>query len=156
MGEPAAQIVAVSGEVLLDGKPVRGASVVFVPQDKSLGVRFEMSYAETDEDGKFQLRISEQKEGAYEGLNYVLISKADHRFKRTETGPFPFPSDGIRGGEQDLMRLHREYLGTEMDLIPSFYNSESELVFEVKRSESNYAKFELSSVDPLLETNSRE
>ncbi len=65
------ETVEARGVVLLDGKPVEGASVVFVPVDPS----GHQAYAVTDEDGEFELRAFPAKSGAVPGKYKVTVSK---------------------------------------------------------------------------------
>ena len=61
----------VSGIVTLDGKPVDGASVVFVPaQSPGWG-----AYAITDSSGRFVLKSSEEVSGAVPGKYFVQVTK---------------------------------------------------------------------------------
>jgi hypothetical protein len=62
--------VPVSGLVTLDGVPVDGAQVIFVPDASGTG-----AYGSTDSAGKFALRISEKKDGAIPGNYKVQVSK---------------------------------------------------------------------------------
>ena len=63
--------VPASGVVTLDGKPVDGAQVIFVPNPPaSTG-----AYASTDMNGKFSLRAFEEKDGAVPGAYKVQVSK---------------------------------------------------------------------------------
>jgi hypothetical protein len=61
----------VSGVVLLDGKPVDGAQVVFVPT----GSPGYGAYATTDSQGRFQLKSSEDVSGAVPGKYLVQVTK---------------------------------------------------------------------------------
>lgn len=63
--------VPVSGIVLLDGQPVDGAMVVFVPtQSPGYG-----AYAMTDGSGRFQLKSSDDVMGAVPGDYLVQVTK---------------------------------------------------------------------------------
>lgn len=65
------QTAPVSGVVLLDGQPVEGAMVVFVPtQSPGFG-----AYAMTDSSGRFQLKSSEDVSGAVPGNYLVQVTK---------------------------------------------------------------------------------
>jgi len=65
------QTAPVSGIVLLDGQPVEGAMVVFVPtQSPGYG-----AYAMTDSSGRFQLKSSEEVSGAVPGNYLVQVTK---------------------------------------------------------------------------------
>jgi hypothetical protein len=68
----------VSGRITLDGQPVTGAQVVFVPQrrgsDNEAGY---YSMGETDSDGRYSLRTLEKdrRQGAVVAAHRVFISK---------------------------------------------------------------------------------
>lgn len=59
----------VEGVVLLDGKPVAGASIQFVPQGTGRDAT-----AETDHNGQFALSTFEPRDGAIPGTYKVVIS----------------------------------------------------------------------------------
>lgn len=61
----------VSGTVTLDGKPVAGAGVVFVPT----GTPAYGAYAMTDSAGRFTLKCSETVKGAVPGNYLVQVTK---------------------------------------------------------------------------------
>lgn len=65
------ETVAATGVVLLDGKPVEGASVVFAPAD---GAKYPAK-ALTDSSGHFSLDAFPSKEGAVPGKYKIQISK---------------------------------------------------------------------------------
>jgi hypothetical protein len=64
--------VEASGTVTLDGTPVAGASVVFVPVTPDAG---EAGFAITDEDGRYELGTGEEKNGGVPGSYMVQVSK---------------------------------------------------------------------------------
>ena len=71
------EFAPVSGQILLDGKPVSGARVVFMPQangDKLMVGPY--SNGETDDEGRFQLESVEPRpnQGAVVGPHRVVIS----------------------------------------------------------------------------------
>jgi hypothetical protein len=110
----------VSGIVTLDGEPLPKARIRFEP----VGPDGSPSYAKTDEDGHYELMFGVDKPGAMVGEHLVRITTA-----RQE------PAD----------RLGREMI-THPELLPSRYNTESELKREVK-SGSQTIDFELVSGD---------
>lgn len=65
------QTAPVSGTVTLDGKPVDGATVVFVPT----GTPAYGAYAITDSSGRFTLKSSETVTGAVPGGYLVQVTK---------------------------------------------------------------------------------
>ena len=60
--------VPVSGQVLIDGKPVKGGSIQFVP----VGAR--ASSSDLDEQGRFTLRCFEKDDGAVTGTHRVKVA----------------------------------------------------------------------------------
>lgn len=76
-GDSQFEFAPVSGQVLLDGKPVNGARVVFMPQasgDKLVVGPY--SNGETDDEGRFQLESVEPRPnaGAVVGPHRVVVS----------------------------------------------------------------------------------
>lgn len=65
-------MVPVSGTVSLDGKPLSGADVSFVPTGQTLG---QGAVGRTDKDGSFTLHGRRGGEGAATGSYKVVISK---------------------------------------------------------------------------------
>ncbi|MBC7351982.1 MAG: carboxypeptidase regulatory-like domain-containing protein [Thermogutta sp.] len=65
------QTAPVSGIVTLDGQPVDGATVVFVPT----GTPAYGAYAVTDSKGRFVLKSSETVSGAVPGKYFVQVTK---------------------------------------------------------------------------------
>lgn len=80
--------VPASGVVTLDGKPVDGAQVVFVPADAGVTG----AYGVTDASGRFSLRAFEQKDGAIPGQYLVQVSK-------TIEVRLPGPAGSVDGGD---------------------------------------------------------
>lgn len=60
--------VAVSGQVLIDGEPVKGGSIQFIPE----GAR--PSSGDLDENGRFTLRCFDKDDGAVVGTHRVKIA----------------------------------------------------------------------------------
>jgi hypothetical protein len=66
--------VAVKGTVTLDGQPVEGAMVAFVPADPGKG---EIAYGTTDKDGTFRLTTTKPNDGAVPGEYKVTVVYAE-------------------------------------------------------------------------------
>ena len=62
----------VNGTVLLDGKPVPAAFVVFTPHGNGRPAQ-----AKTDQDGRFTLAFTAARAGAIVGKHNVTVSTAD-------------------------------------------------------------------------------
>jgi hypothetical protein len=116
----------VSGRVTLDGQPVGGVHVGFQPLavggDKYPGGG---SYAITDDDGRFTLRFVEDgRPGAVVGMHRVEIA--------------------TRVGVPDNLHDTRGKPANPKAAIPTKFNRESTLTFEVKPGE-NGANFDLKT-----------
>ena len=68
-------LVKVTGTVMLNGEPLSGASVVFVP--KSIGDTSRSASGTTKEDGTFELTTLESGDGAFPGEYNVTITKRE-------------------------------------------------------------------------------
>ena len=150
-------IVRVSGIVTLDGEPLADANLVFIPfqasgeQDSFAPI----SVATTDAQGNYLLRITEQTEGAVVGWHYVLISK----FNRPQSDePTPATEPGSKPGDLPDRLLQQIELQRKLgrsfqfpgETLPSYYNSDSTLTFQVPREPTTNANFKLTTIDPLL------
>jgi hypothetical protein len=152
---PGQPIVAdVEGVVLLDGQPVAGARVLFVPFVLGLDDdEFEFSFATTDERGHFQLSMGDRTMGALSVRHRVLISKISGNKNQIlpgqdESGSSISSDPGVANG--DLVDWFGALTGmeTRVELIPEFYNKHSELTFDVPHAVKAFAQIELSSIDP--------
>ncbi len=72
-GDEGPELAVVRGTVTLDGKPVQGAIVQFVP----LGGEGTTSVAETDADGRYELQYTTNRSGAVVGECLVRIESGD-------------------------------------------------------------------------------
>ena len=118
--------VPVSGRVTLDGKPVVGVHVSFQPVatggDKNVGGG---SYAITDADGRFTLRLVEGgSTGAFVGKHRVEIT--------TRTGVDNATDTRVKPPDPKTV-------------IPAKYNRNSDLTFEVPPGGTDSADFALTS-----------
>src|SRR5437764_234944 len=69
------KLVPVRGRLLIDGAPVRGVEVTFMPEDEqTAGNAHPRAYGQTDTDGHFTLATAGQP-GAVIGNYRVIISK---------------------------------------------------------------------------------
>jgi hypothetical protein len=66
--------VKVSGVVTLDGQPVEGAVVAFIPVDPGKG---QMAHGTTDKEGVFNLSTSRPNDGAVPGEYKVTVTYAE-------------------------------------------------------------------------------
>lgn len=111
------EIATVEGTVLMDGKPLKNASVVFVPS----GGR--PAGGPTDDDGKYVLNFSGGRKGAIPGESRVQIT--------TKADPYTDENGKAVPGRRET--------------VPAEYNTQSTLTFNVKPGEKNVANFELKS-----------
>jgi hypothetical protein len=121
------RVVPVSGRVTLDGKPAAGVHVGFQPVatagNNNPGGG---SYAITDDDGRFTLRMVEG------GQSGAVVGK--HRVEIT-----------TRGAEADSGTDTRPKTGAPKTVIPPKYNRNSDLTFEVPSGGTDKADFTLTS-----------
>lgn len=118
----APQLGDVTGTILLDGKALDRAVVVFSPQAggrQSIGI--------TDKSGNYSLRFSDEAEGALIGTHGVVI---------TTEYPATSPADDDDGSA--VPEKGRP------ELLPARYHSQTTLTADVK-SGRNVANFELTS-----------
>lgn len=71
-GSSGPKLATVSGTVTLNGDPVTGVNVTFIPRQNG-----SPSYGSTDEDGNYQLLFTHQKYGAELGSHDVLIEQPE-------------------------------------------------------------------------------
>jgi hypothetical protein len=116
-GSSGPEIAYVIGKVTMDGKPLSHATVLFVPENgRPAG-------ATTDKDGHFVLNFSEGRKGAIPGTSIVRIMT-------------------FRDADQDE---NGETIPGSPETVPSRYNTESTLTFDVQPKKKNVANFELTS-----------
>lgn len=108
-------IVPVKGTVLLDGKPLEGAAVLFHPQaDERPAVGI------TDKRGTFHLTTRSQGDGAHVGLNKVSITKESDDPQLNDAEEVTDAEEGI----QDFTLItpaqyaSPELSGIEIDVYP--------------------------------------
>ena len=117
-------VTNVTGTVLMDGKPLAGAQVVFYPKDKlSLG---DSIPASTDEDGKFFLVKNIQSDVILKpGMYRVLVGKFSSKPPPNAKPPEEDPDyDAFRG----------------YNILPSVYNlkGKSPNIVEVKSGDNDF------------------
>lgn len=113
----------VSGNVTLDGKPLTNATVSFEPIAKrDDGVAGEISFGKLDGNGRFTLKTTSGESGAVVGNHRVRINTVREKSKV----------------DTDEVQPYKE-------VIPSRYNVETKLQFEVPADGTDVANFELHS-----------
>ena len=121
-------IAPVSGVVTLDGKPLAGASVLFMPVDGGVPGR-----AATKDDGSFSLTTFQEKDGALVGRHRVAVSKV-------ETTGATAGGDGL-SGKLDGRRMRTSWLTPERYGAPATSGLEA----TVERGGKNVFEFQLTS-----------
>lgn len=77
-GDGKLSVYPVSGTVLLNGKPLEGASVCFYPKDEAVvAAKTPLPQGTTDASGKFQLKTYEENDGAPAGEYGVSIVRME-------------------------------------------------------------------------------
>ena len=74
----APRLTEVNGVVLLDGKPLAGVRIEFIPED-SADRRLPFSQAETDDNGRYELRCENTQPGAVIGQHKVIVRRPSIR-----------------------------------------------------------------------------
>ena len=161
--DPPVQTAAVSGRITLDGQPLAGAKVIFIPERFQIGgQRVPYSYALTDENGRYKLTTVDGKLGAAVGRNLVFITtrnepvakqvggdnsesqRANDEKAETEKQP-----DGLEAEESSSKSEENnrgdagEQTARREEVVPFRYNIESEITFDVVRGTGNQANFDL-------------
>ncbi len=107
----------VTGVVTMDGEPLEGAAIEFVPT----GTEGSPSYGKTDSSGNFKMEFSSSATGVVPGEYQVSISTFD----------VADPDNDIPG---------------KKERVPSKYRGEnSELIVTVKEGEQNHFEFDIES-----------
>ncbi|QDV74799.1 carboxypeptidase-like regulatory domain-containing protein [Botrimarina mediterranea] len=116
----------VSGVVTLDGEPLSNARVQFQPQRSGESIVVgPTSFGTTDSTGRYSLSTRKHGKGAVVGTHRVSVSTFDQRLVD------PQNSDRVETLEEER--------------VPARYRAPTELVFDVPRSGSAEANFDLQS-----------
>jgi hypothetical protein len=111
------EIAYVEGRVTMDGKPLKDATVVFVPDNgRPAG-------ATTDEDGHYVLNFSQGRKGAIPGTSTVRIMT-------------------MRDAGMDE---NGQNVPGSPETVPDRYNANTTLEFTVEPNKKNVANFDLQS-----------
>ncbi len=124
----------VKGRVTLDGKPVAGATVLFVPEP---GNAARPASGLTDGDGNFQLTTYRMEDGAVPGAYRIVVSK---------TKAFPEPDPKHTGKQRSLDRLARNAARKEeKPLLPTIYSDPDKTPLRCTVPSADVVSVELSS-----------
>ena len=139
----------IHGTVTLDGLPVNKANVVFLPVKlRTVGDKImPLAYGITDAEGGFQLEYSDGRRELMAGTYTVMISKVAHSEDDEGRTVEPWRTALLPDTVSALAAFSEQG-----ETIPSIYNRNSSLLYEVEASPSiARPRFELSSIDRTLE-----
>lgn len=125
----------VKGRVLLDGQPVAGATVLFMPDPDGQG---RPATGTTDSDGYFYLTTYRRDDGALPGTYRIVVSK-------TEVGTVP-PNEDHASKERahDYLARHAGRKRAK-PLIPAIYSDAAKTPLRCTLPASDLVTVELSS-----------
>lgn len=147
------KLTPVSGKVTLDGEPVAGAKVVFLPRKLFVeqALPHPPSAAITDEQGVYHLQ-TDKTDGAPPGEYLVLVSKRDDKSALEEPD---LSIIELTRGTEELNRETPAESWMSAETIPSFFNWRTSLRFTVPPQGTTEADFQLSIADMPLDSGSR-
>jgi hypothetical protein len=122
---PRYQVAPVSGQVLMDNRPLAQAEVRFYPANPPKGAAVVYSHGQTDQQGNFTLKTflgDREVDGGLVGEDRVMITLNERDLDRA-------------GGPR----------GRPRELVPAQYNTNSKLTFTVPPEGSKDANFKLTS-----------
>ena len=145
-------VAPVSGVVTLDGQPLQGATVVFAPsgnrENRNPGP---FSTGTTDANGKYELILRDgSTHGAIVGNHKVGISLPETTDADVQVEIEKYIKDAQARGvlhevTPDEIDRIRDAAKRQMQRIPTEYNKDSRLRFEVKGNNVNTANFDLTT-----------
>lgn len=126
---------SITGKVLLDGQPLAGAMLSFVPDASSPDLM--EGYAKTNDQGNFEMRTlgNGNQKGILPGKYIVLISKKESY----DTG---------KKKPSEVMYGEMETVFAERDIVPVFYSDSQKtpLTAVVENGKNPVFQFELNSI----------
>jgi hypothetical protein len=116
----------VTGKVILDGKPLAGATVTFIPEGTNPGPT---SSGQTDSNGQYSLALvtDAHVKGAVVGKHKVKIS-------------------AMEGGGDSAAGADPK---PRVDKVPAEYNTNSGITFDVPAGGTSSADFKLDTIAPM-------
>jgi hypothetical protein len=107
-------LVKVNGVVLLDGQPLEGAVVTFVPVEADKG---RSATGTTDKEGNFQLSTTKPNDGVAPGEYKVTVVYAE--------GPVPAPAGGMKEAFESFEKGHKDKQKPPRFNVPAKYGDPS-------------------------------
>jgi hypothetical protein len=137
----------VNGSVTLDGKPLSGATVTFMPVDATSG---RMAGGITDDDGQFQLTTFDEGDGAlpgeYKATVDLLDTSVGEKFLSSQSSDSKEYRAGVmRHSPKDRAALRRAMAKTPPSPVPALYRSSATTPFQESVPTKGSVKLELSS-----------
>jgi hypothetical protein len=126
--------VKVSGVVTLDGQPIEGAMVAFVPVDEGKGA---MAHGTTDKDGVFQLTTTKPNDGAAPGEYKVTVVYAE--------GAEAPPAGGMKEAFEGFEKAHKQKQKPPRYNVPARYGDPAKTDLRQKVPPDGKVTFDLKS-----------
>lgn len=139
------KIVAVSGTITMNGKPLKGAEVVFAPMEiKDVIDVGPISIGKTDSEGKFTLKTVKGVNGAVVTKHRVSVSFGEVDEAAIAAKVDEAIAKDRNMSEDQVMALERKARRalTSRKSIPESYNTKTKLRFEVEEA-TEAANFDL-------------
>lgn len=117
-------LVPVTGQVLLDGKPGSGISVSFLPKDSTVG---QGAYCVSDSGGSFQCAYTNGQPGCPAGTYKVIFSK----LAMPDGSPIPEGKTAADAGARDVIPMRYRALDTLENVVTVQAMGKNEFKFEI-------------------------
>lgn len=120
----APDLVPVTGQVMLDGKPGTGIAVSFLPKDSTIG---QGAYCVSDGSGSFQCAYPDGKPGCPAGTYKVIFSK----LALPDGSPIPDGKTAADSGARDMIPMRYRALDTIENVVTVQSMGKNEFKFEI-------------------------
>jgi hypothetical protein len=118
------RLVKVTGEVTLDGRPLGGAMVLFIPEIEGEGTR--SASGQTDAKGRFQLTTRAPDDGALPG-NYKVVVQYNEPIALKE------PAGNVRQAMEGAQQAQKEKAGKRPRIVlPPIYSDPAKTILRQK------------------------
>lgn len=137
----------VSGTITLDGEPIGGAAVVFIPVNlrNNNNEVLNLAYGLTNQKGHYKLAYSDNSPDII-GTKYTILITKSNSGGDSGAAATPWPLALLPDSIAKFSNFNES-----AELIPENYNLHSELFFEFSGSKESVEKnFNLSTIDPSL------